>query len=72
MLDLSRPGSLTLLGGAAAAWPLTARTQEATRVDTLGAVIPVGGTTPAIDAFFDEMRLFGFIEGKNLAVLPNG
>jgi hypothetical protein len=63
---------ITLLGGAAAAWPLASRAQEATRVYTLGAIIPVGRNTPAIEAFFDEMRLFGFIEGKNLAVLPNG
>jgi putative tryptophan/tyrosine transport system substrate-binding protein len=29
-------------------------------------------TKTAIIAFFDEMRLFGFIEGQNLMVLPNG
>jgi ABC-type uncharacterized transport system substrate-binding protein len=63
---------ITLLGGAAAAWPLAARAQAASRVYRLGAVIPVGRNTPAIEAFFDEMRMFGFIEGKNLAVLPNG
>jgi putative ABC transport system substrate-binding protein len=61
-----------VLGGAVATWPLAARAQEATRVYTLGAIIPVGRNTPAIEAFFDEMRLFGFVEGKNLAVLPNG
>ena len=38
----------------------------------LGAMIPSGQQSPAIAAFFDEMRLFGFIEGQNLTVLPNG
>jgi putative ABC transport system substrate-binding protein len=63
---------MALLGGAAAAGPVAARAQEAERVYRLGAMIPVGRETPAIMAFFDEMRLFGFIEGKNLAVVPNG
>ena len=68
---MKRRDFISLLGGAAA-WPVAARAQEASRVYTLGAIIPVGRNTPAIEAFFDEMRLFGFIEGKNLAVLPNG
>jgi putative tryptophan/tyrosine transport system substrate-binding protein len=63
---------ISLLGGVAATWPVAARAQEADRVYRLGAMIPVGRETPAIVAFFDEMRLFGFIEGKNLAVVPNG
>ena len=29
-------------------------------------------TSPAITAFFDELRLAGFIEGQNLSVVPNG
>ena len=62
---MKRRDFISLLGGAAA-WPVAARAQEASRVYTLGAIIPVGRNTPAIEAFFDEMRLFGFIEGKNL------
>jgi len=72
MLDLGRRQLITLLGGAAAAWPLAARAQEPGRIHRLGAIIPVGRQTPAIVAFFDEMRLFGFTEGQNLVVLPNG
>ena len=31
---------------------------------------PSRGTT--IAAFFDELKLFGFVEGKNLDVVPGG
>ena len=60
----------TLLVGASAA-PLAAAAQEPGRNYRLGGLIPVGRQTPAITAFFDEMRLFGFVEGRNLTVLPN-
>ena len=63
---------ITLLGGAAAAWPIAARAQESGRIYRLGFAIPVGRDSPAITAFFDELRLAGFIEGQNLSVVPNG
>ena len=62
---------ITGLAGAAA-WPLTARAQESGRIYRLGFAIPVGRDSPAITAFFDELRLAGFIEGQNLSVVPNG
>jgi putative ABC transport system substrate-binding protein len=62
---------IALLGGAAA-WPLVTRAQEQGRLYRLGAIIPGVRQMPAVVAFFDEMRLFGFAEGQNLMVLPNG
>ena len=70
-VTIGRRELLAALGGAAA-WPLAARAQEAGRVYRLGALIPAGRETPAVVAFFDEMRLHGFIEGRNLDVIPGG
>ena len=56
----------------ATAWPIAARAQESGRIYRLGFAIPVGRDSPAISAFFDELRLAGFIEGQNLSVIPNG
>ena len=63
---------ITLLGGAAAALPLAARGQEAGRTYRIGFLIPAPRETPAVAAFFDELRLNGFVEGQNLIVLPGG
>ena len=59
---------LGVLGGAAAAWPLTARAQEAGRKYRVAALIPNPRNNPTYAAFFDEIRQFGFIEGQNLTM----
>jgi len=69
---MKRREFITLLGDAAAAWPLAARAQEAGRTYRLGFLLPSARQTPVVEAFFDELRLNGFIEGKNLAVVPGG
>jgi putative tryptophan/tyrosine transport system substrate-binding protein len=56
----------------AASWSLTARAQTSGRIYRIGFLIPAARDTPAIAAFFDELQLNGFVEGQNLAVLPNG
>jgi putative ABC transport system substrate-binding protein len=66
---MRRRDFITLLGGAAAAWPLAARAQQAK-----GATIGLLGTgTPAAQsqwtaAFVQRMRELGWVEGRNLAI----
>src|SRR5215831_15809372 len=63
---------ITLLAGAAAAWPPAARAQQSGRTYRLGFFLPVARDAPAIIAFFDELRVHGFVEGQNLAIIPGG
>jgi putative tryptophan/tyrosine transport system substrate-binding protein len=67
--QLKRREFITLLGGAVA-WPLAGRAQEDGRTYRLGFLLPSARQTPAVEAFFDELRLNGFVEGKNLVVVP--
>ena len=53
-------------------WPFAARAQQSDRTYRLGFLIPTSRQTPAVAAFFDELRLNGFIEGQNLTVVPGG
>jgi putative ABC transport system substrate-binding protein len=60
---------ITLLGGAAAAWPLAARAQQ-TKLPTIGFL---GGSTPAtwspwVAAFDRRLRELGWIEGRTIAI----
>jgi putative tryptophan/tyrosine transport system substrate-binding protein len=69
---VKRRDFIALIGGAAAAWPLAARAQQAGRSYRLGILAPSGPGAPPIVAFFDELRRSGFIEGQNLTVIPGG
>ena len=69
---MKRREFVALLGGAAAAFPLPARAQQAGRTYRVGFFIPAGRDTPAVVAFIDELRLNGFIEGQNLNVIAAG
>src|SRR5262245_13051984 len=55
---------ITLLGGAAAAWPLAARAQQFRRI---GVLVSTGTTDPSyLAAFVQALRKFGWIDGQNL------
>jgi putative ABC transport system substrate-binding protein len=61
---------ITLLGGAAAAWPLAARAQQPGTLPTIGLL---GSATPAIQgqwvaAFVQRLRELGWIEGRTIAI----
>jgi ABC-type uncharacterized transport system substrate-binding protein len=68
---IGRRQFIALLGGAAA-WPLAASAQQPGRTYRLGFFLPVARDAPAIIAFFDELRVHGFVEGQNLAIIPGG
>ena len=58
-----------VLGGAAVAWPRAIHAQEAGPIYRLGIMTPSLkiAASPTL-AFFDELRVFGFVEGQNLKV----
>src|SRR6476619_163421 len=57
---------LTLLGGAAASWPLAARAQQPARVKRIGLMGNL--QLRPIESFRNRLREFGYIEGQNLIV----
>jgi putative ABC transport system substrate-binding protein len=67
---MKRRELIRLLGGAAAAWPLTARAQQAGKLPTIGYM---GSNTPSaesqrIAAFVQRLRQLGWIEGRTIAI----
>jgi putative ABC transport system substrate-binding protein len=64
---VKRRAFITLLGGAAAAWPLAARAQETRKVATIG-YLSVRSPISADDAFMQALRELGWIEGQNIAI----
>ena len=65
---MRRRDFITLVGGAAATWPLSLRAQEAGRTYRIGGMSPSPRTAPYNAAILDELRRFGFVEGQNLTV----
>jgi putative ABC transport system substrate-binding protein len=70
MFGMKRREFITLLGGAAAAWPLAARAQQPARLPTIGFLVP---GTPATHgqwfaALVQRLREFGWIDGRNITV----
>jgi putative ABC transport system substrate-binding protein len=67
---------ITMLGGAAAAWPLAAWAQQPANVYRIAIVRTSGsiadfseaGDSPNFRALFQELRRLGYVEGQNLIV----
>src|SRR3954466_3147404 len=67
---LRRREFITLLGGAATAWPLAARAQLAAKVYRIGFL---GNSTAALEAdlvgpFREGLRDLGYVEGQNILI----
>jgi putative tryptophan/tyrosine transport system substrate-binding protein len=65
---MKRREFLTLVGGAALAWPLATSAQEAGRTYRVGGISGSPRNALFVTAMFDELRRAGFIEGQNLVV----
>ena len=68
---------ITLLGGAAAAWPLAVRAQQVARVVRVGLILttsPVAEMSgpdplhPGVKTFVRTLRILGYVEGQNLVL----
>jgi putative ABC transport system substrate-binding protein len=70
---MKRREFITLLGGAAASWPLTARAQQATKVPRIGTLSPGRSELPdptlnMLNAFLQGLHELGYREGQNVAI----
>jgi putative tryptophan/tyrosine transport system substrate-binding protein len=71
MFDIRRREFITLLGGAAAAWPLGARAQQpTTRVPRIGWLVTGSPTSYrfSLAAFRDGLKTLNYIEGQNISI----
>jgi len=68
---MKRRAFITLLGGAAAAWPLAARAQQQpTQIPKVGWIFPGASAGPPTElaGFKEGLRELGYVEGKNIVV----
>jgi putative tryptophan/tyrosine transport system substrate-binding protein len=70
MLDVGRRQFITLLGGAAAAWPLAARAQRSGKVHRIGFLgsATAAGSAKPVESLRTGLREFGYVEGTNIGL----
>ena len=70
MLHIRRRDFITLVGGVAAAWPLTARAQQTERMRRIGVLMGLVVSDPEaqsrVAAFENGLRELGWVKGRNL------
>jgi putative tryptophan/tyrosine transport system substrate-binding protein len=65
---MKRRAFITLVGGAAAAWPLAAHAQQKGKLPLVGVLNPGSTDTPGTAGFYDGLRELGYSEGLNIAI----
>ena len=72
MVDMQRRDFITLLGGAATAWPLAARAQQPERIRRIGVLMGLVASDPEaqsrVVAFESGLRELGWVKGRNLGI----
>jgi len=72
MLDMKRRDFITLLGGAAAAWPLAARAQQRKPMRRIGELMPYAANDPQAQArnaaFLQGLQQSGWSVGNNVQI----
>jgi putative ABC transport system substrate-binding protein len=70
--DPQRRAFISLLGGAAAAWPLAAHGQQGERMRRIGVLIPLAATDPQsqarVTAFVQALAQLAWIDGRNVRI----
>src|SRR6516164_1093721 len=67
--QLNRREFITLLGGAAAAWPLSVRAQQPRKIYRVGLLVsgaPMGAADKRRQIFLSALAAHGFVDGQNL------
>src|SRR5262245_45315289 len=69
---MKRRDFITLLGGAAAAWPLVARAQQGERVRHIDVLLPAAADDPVwqarFGAFLQALAVLGWTIGRNVHI----
>jgi ABC-type uncharacterized transport system substrate-binding protein len=67
---MNRRAFITLLGGAAAAWPLAARAQQPAKLPTIGFLGPNTRSAASewVAAFVQRLRELGWMEGRTITI----
>jgi putative ABC transport system substrate-binding protein len=68
MADMKRRDFIKAVGGAAAAWPLTARAQQPKRMPKVGILLFAQADLAGIDPFLRGLEALGYVDGKTVSL----